>query len=41
VAVKVVRCQSEERFEIALEEGKLGMSMAHPNIVRVRCLGVS
>jgi hypothetical protein len=35
VAAKVVRCLSEELFQWSVDEGRLAMSVVHPNVVKV------
>jgi hypothetical protein len=37
VAVKVVRCTSEDRFTRAVDEGRLSIGLCHPNVVQVSC----
>eukprot|EP00193_Tetraselmis_chui_P018235 CAMPEP_0177784726 /NCGR_PEP_ID=MMETSP0491_2-20121128/19887_1 /TAXON_ID=63592 /ORGANISM="Tetraselmis chuii, Strain PLY429" /LENGTH=683 /DNA_ID=CAMNT_0019305577 /DNA_START=145 /DNA_END=2196 /DNA_ORIENTATION=- len=40
VAVKVVRCLSEKVFQWSVNEGKLAMSVVHPNVVKTVQMGV-
>lgn len=40
MAVKVVRCLSEKVFQWSVNEGKLAMSVVHPNVVKTVQMGV-